>query len=90
MPIRRRARQVRRVLDPVVEFRRVEALGGAVLLGGPAPALGEQPEQDVLRAETYNPCSGAGVVSVPRRCLRRPATTSPTRTSVTAASTATG
>jgi hypothetical protein len=39
MPIRRGARQVRRVLDPVVEFLRIEAGGGAVLLATTIAAL---------------------------------------------------
>jgi Na+/H+ antiporter NhaA len=39
MPIRRRARQVGRVLDPVVEFLRIEAVGGAVLLAATIAAL---------------------------------------------------
>jgi Na+:H+ antiporter, NhaA family len=38
MPIRRRARQVGRVLDPV-EFLRIEAVGGAVLLAATIAAL---------------------------------------------------
>jgi len=39
MPFRRSARQVRRVLDPVVEFLRIEAVGGAVLLAATIAAL---------------------------------------------------
>jgi Na+:H+ antiporter, NhaA family len=39
MPFRRSARQVRRVLDPVVEFLRIEAVGGAVLLAATITAL---------------------------------------------------
>jgi Na+/H+ antiporter NhaA len=39
MPIRRRANQVRRVLDPVLEFLRIEAVGGAVLLAATIAAL---------------------------------------------------
>jgi NhaA family Na+:H+ antiporter len=39
MPIRRRAGQVRRVLDPVVEFLRIEAVGGAILLAATIAAL---------------------------------------------------
>ena len=42
------------------------------------------------RPAAYGPSSGAPVVSVPRRCLTRPATASPTRTTVTPASTAAG
>jgi hypothetical protein len=40
--------------------------------------------------QAYGPSSRAPVVSVPRRCLARPATASPTRTTVTAASTVAG
>jgi Na+/H+ antiporter 1 len=39
MPFRRSARQVRRVLDPMVEFLRIEAVGGAVLLAATITAL---------------------------------------------------
>jgi Na+:H+ antiporter, NhaA family len=39
MPFRRSARQVRRVLDPVVEFLRIEAVGGGVLLAATTAAL---------------------------------------------------
>jgi Na+/H+ antiporter 1 len=39
MPFRRSAHQVRRVLDPVVEFLRIEAVGGAVLLAATIAAL---------------------------------------------------
>jgi Na+:H+ antiporter, NhaA family len=39
MPFRHSARQVRRVLDPVVEFLRIEAVGGAVLLAATITAL---------------------------------------------------
>jgi Na+:H+ antiporter, NhaA family len=39
MPFRRSARQVRRVLDPVGEFLRIEAVGGAVLLAATITAL---------------------------------------------------
>jgi hypothetical protein len=39
MPFRRSARQVRRVLDPMVEFLRIEAVGGAVLLAATIAAL---------------------------------------------------
>src|SRR5829696_5778280 len=42
------------------------------------------------RPAAYGPSSGAPVVSVPRRCLARPATASPTRTTVTPASTVAG
>jgi NhaA family Na+:H+ antiporter len=39
MPFRRSARRVQRVLDPVVEFLRIEAVGGAVLLAATIAAL---------------------------------------------------
>jgi Na+:H+ antiporter, NhaA family len=39
MAFRRNARQVRHVLDPVVEFLRIEAVGGAVLLAATIAAL---------------------------------------------------
>ena len=39
MPFRRNARQIRRVLDPVVEFLRIEAVGGGVLLAATITAL---------------------------------------------------
>jgi Na+:H+ antiporter, NhaA family len=39
MPFRRSARQVRRVLDPLVEFLRIEAVGGGVLLAATIAAL---------------------------------------------------
>jgi Na+:H+ antiporter, NhaA family len=39
MPFRRSAHRVRRVLDPLVEFLRIEAVGGAVLLAATITAL---------------------------------------------------
>ena len=39
MPFRHSARRARRVLDPVVEFLRIEAVGGAVLLAATVTAL---------------------------------------------------
>jgi Na+:H+ antiporter, NhaA family len=39
MPFRRSAHRVRRVLDPVVEFLRIEAVGGGVLLAATIAAL---------------------------------------------------
>jgi Na+:H+ antiporter, NhaA family len=39
MPFRHSARRARRVLDPLVEFLRIEAVGGALLLAATITAL---------------------------------------------------
>jgi Na+:H+ antiporter, NhaA family len=63
MPFRRSARQVRRVLDPVVEFLRIEAVGGGVLLATTiaALALANSPLADAYQRLWRQPLTVGGL-----------------------------